>query len=334
MPLNSLVRFRPTGPWRFGPGSGARDQVDSILHSDAIYSAVTTAMSRLGMLDEWVQATAKSESGVPSVRFSSLFPYSRETLFVVPPRGIWPPPASTKVRYKGARFVPLSAVETLLSEKPLDEDRWQVDGESACLIPTNWQEGPFRTGLRSNAGVDRLNPGNIGVHSTACLEFTRDSGLWLVVVFADEEARSHWEQPTRAAFRLLADSGIGGERSRGWGRSAQPKWENANALNLKTESEGVESAYWLLSLFSPADSESIDWNRGNYSTLIRTGRIESPAHWGETKTPARMIAEGSVLLASQEPRGGVSDIAPENFPHPVYRAGFAVTVPIPWRVPA
>ena len=333
-PFRSIVRFRPTGPWRIGPGSGARDQVDSIFHSDAIYSAVTSAMSRLGMLDEWIEATAKSQSGVPGVRFSSLFPYNRDTLFVVPPKGIWPPPASTKVRYKAARFVPVSVVETLLSEKPLDEDRWQVDGESGCLIPSNWQEGPFRTGLRSNAGVDRLNPGNVGVHSTACLEFTRDSGLWLMVVFADQEARSRWEQPTRAAFRLLADSGLGGERSRGWGRSSQPKWESAKALSFKPESEAPESAYWLLSLFSPADSDSIDWNRGNYSTLIRTGRIESPAQWGGAKAAAQMIAEGSVLMSPEEPRGSVRDIAPEHFPHPVYRAGFAVTVPIPWRSPA
>jgi hypothetical protein len=48
-----------------------------------------------------------------------------------------------------------------------------------------------------------------------------------------------------------------------------------------------------------------------------------------------MIAEGSVLLAgSEELRGAAHDTAPNGFPHPVYRAGFAVTVPIPWRVAA
>ena len=38
-----------------------------------------------------------------------------------------------------------------------------------------------------------------------------------------------------------------------------------------------------------------------------------------------MIAEGSVLLAaSRELRGAARDVAPDGFPHPVYRAGFAV----------
>jgi hypothetical protein len=47
------------------------------------------------------------------------------------------------------------------------------------------------------------------------------------------------------------------------------------------------------------------------------------------KKPSLMIAEGSVLLAAQPLRGGVRDIAPEGFPHPVLRAGYAVSVPLP-----
>ena len=32
------------------------------------------------------------------------------------------------------------------------------------------------------------------------------------------------ERSVKAAFRLLADSGFGGERSRGWGRSEAPEF--------------------------------------------------------------------------------------------------------------
>jgi CRISPR/Cas system CSM-associated protein Csm4 (group 5 of RAMP superfamily) len=75
----------------------------------------------------------------------------------------------------------------------------------------------------------------------------------------------------------------------------------------------------------------VDWKRGNYATVSRRGRIESSARWGEAKQPTTMIAEGSVLLASNELRGAASNVAPADFPHPVFRAGFAVTVSIPWR---
>jgi hypothetical protein len=59
-----LVRFRPTGPWRFGPDSGARDRVDLLYHSDTLYSACCSAFRQLGMLEEWLAATAGAgESG-------------------------------------------------------------------------------------------------------------------------------------------------------------------------------------------------------------------------------------------------------------------------------
>src|ERR1700677_2426147 len=187
------VRFRPMGPWRFGPDSGARDRVDLIYHSDALFSAVCSAMSQLGLADAWFEATATASSS--AVRFSSLFPFVGDTLLVVPPRSLWPPPESTKIRYKGAHFVPLSVIGSLLADKAIDEDRWAVDGESECLVPVNPGRGPFRVALRSSAGVDRLSNAAVEIHSTACLEFARGSGLWTIVQFADEAAASRWQVP-------------------------------------------------------------------------------------------------------------------------------------------
>src|SRR6516162_365759 len=184
-----LIKLRPAGPWRIGPDSGARNQVDAIYHSDALYAAVTSAMLGLGRLQDWLAATAAN--GTPALCFSSCFPYLAEIAFVVPPRTIWPPssPAllSARVRWKSARFVPLGIVNGLLSGQPLDEDQWAVDGPSGCLVPAG-RAGPFRPGLRFNAAVDRLT-GFAERHSVACLEFRPGAGLWTVVRFGDEEAR-------------------------------------------------------------------------------------------------------------------------------------------------
>ena len=98
--------------------------------------------------------------------------------------------------------------------------------------------------------------------------------------------------------------------------------------------DNTERGYWLLSLYLPTDADSVDWRRGNYATVTRAGRIESPARWGEPKSASLMIAEGSVLLAGSEPRGSAEDLAPAGFPHPVFRSGFAVALPVPWRTPA
>ena len=132
-----------------------------------------------------------------------------------------PPRFATKARTSFR----LSVIESLLADKAIDEDRWTVDGESECLVPSNPGRGPFRVALRSSAGVDRLSNAAVEVHSTACLEFARGSGLWTIVQFADEAAASRWQAPVRSALLLLADSGLGGERSRGWGRSEAPEWQ-------------------------------------------------------------------------------------------------------------
>jgi CRISPR type III-A-associated RAMP protein Csm4 len=346
------IRLRPTSPWRLGPDCGSRDRVDTICHSDTLYSAVSAAMDLLGLLEEWLQATA-ARDGVSEVRFSSCFPFLDDILFAPPPRHLWPPAPSSKVRWKGARFMPLAAVERLVSGVALHESDWIVDGASGCLLPAAARgtlRSPFRIATRPAAAVDRLTGGAIEPHATACLEFCEGAGLWSVAVFSGDEAFDRWRKPVQAAFRLLADSGIGGERSRGWGRSAEPDFVQggfpwivlaptpeppaAAADESGPPPAPPETAWWLLSLFSPADTDQVDWQRGHYTFAERNGRIESRAGRGDLKRPLRMVAEGSVLLAAGAPAGRARDVAPEAFPHPVYRAGFAVAVPIPYRGPA
>ena len=138
----------------------------------------------------------------------------------------------------------------------------------------------------------------------------------------------------KAAIRLLADSGFGGERSRGWGRSQTPEFrEDASLLADSTRHEN-EAGHWMLSLFHLGANDAVDWQRGNYSLTTRGGRIESAAGWGQMKKNTRMVAEGSVLVSSGEPRGAASDVAPNGFAHPVYRAGFALSLLVPLKVPA
>jgi CRISPR type III-A-associated RAMP protein Csm4 len=483
-----VVKLRPAGPWRIGPDSGARNRVDVIYHSDSLYSAVTSAMSRMGSLAEWLDATARSQA--PAVCFGSCFPFLEDIGFVVPPRTIWPPtsPAamSARVRWKSARFIPLSVVESILAGKRLNENQWSVDGPSACLVPAG-KPGPFRTSVRWNAAVDRLS-GATERHATACIEFREGCGLWTVVGFQDDQARDQWLGPVKAAFRLLADTGFGGERSRGWGRSETPEFVEgtlpgliieyqrheeplveepvepaephveqalspANAESVESDVEPVVSAepaqlpvdqalspadteagepdvepvvsapeseaaepaqppvvqalspanaepvepvepaepadsaepaepaepvepaksvesaepatepepepaaaqrgpdltepmrlpteepvapmaahlqaHWLLSLFTPAAGDAVDWGRGSYTILARGGRIDSPSGSGELKKQIQMVAEGSVLYADGVPLGAAADVAPDGFAHPVFRAGFALAIPLP-----
>jgi CRISPR/Cas system CSM-associated protein Csm4 (group 5 of RAMP superfamily) len=314
------VRLRPTGPWRAGERSGDRERVDAIYHSDALYSAITHAMKALGWLEEWLDATARS-TDAPLVRFSSLFPFIGETRLVTPPRTSWPPSGSGKLHVSAAKLVPLEVARRGI----VNESRWEVNGASACLLPVA-SPAPFETGIRTGAAVDRLS-GHAEPHRTACLEFAPNAGWWGLIDFAAGSA--DWEPRVKSAFRLLADSGFGGERSRGWGRAAEPEFTDASSL---LPDEGHPGAWWLLALYSPHEEDRVDWSRGDYAAVVRAGWTDSAAG-SVRKKHVRMIAEGSVLMASSL-RGRAVDVAPEGFPHPAWRAGFALAVPVPREVEA
>jgi hypothetical protein len=94
------------------------------------------------------------------------------------------------------------------------------------------------------------------------------------------------------------------------------------------EAQGADTGYWLLSLFSPGANDNVDWKRGDYNVVRRSGRVAAN---GELKPASRLVEEGSVVFASEPLVGAARDVAAEDAPHPVYRAGFAIAVPVPVR---
>lgn len=351
-----LIRLRPAGPWRYGPGNGGRDRVDSQFRSDRLFSAVTLAMKRLGWLDEWIAATVKAP--VSAVAAASLFPSQGQTLFVRPPATLWPPPAAllttpspmflSKIRWNAATFVPAALVETILMGQNILADQWLPDPESECLLRRDRLSAPpFRTVMRSGAAVDRTTASTAAVHASACVEFEPGAGLWTVLRFRDESAQSDWGQRVRAAFRLLADEGFGGKRTSGWGQSEAPEFQDgtwpailfpklaraAAKAQSGTENGSAEDPplHWLLSVFTPAASDTIDWSAGDYNVLMRGGYVDNAA---SLKKEVRMISEGSVLASAEDLKGAAVDVAPEGYAHPVYRSGIALSFRLPVLPPA
>jgi CRISPR type III-A-associated RAMP protein Csm4 len=340
MPPAVLVRLRPAGPWRYGPGDGGQNRTDTLFRSDRLFSAMTLASKQLGFLDEWLQATAGSSS--PAVALSSLYPYQGDVLFVVPPSNLWPPPAVlvtspsplflTKVRWNATRFVPVNLLEAILIGQKILADQWAPDPESACLLRRDRPSTPpFRTVLRTGAAVDRVSKESGAVHTFAGVEFESGAGLWGVVRYADEAASQTWNDRVKGIFRLLADTGLGGRRSAGWGQIQAAEFQDgawpgvlfpkvARAAAKNGEDEKRSSLYWLLSLFSPNAADVVDWTGGDYN-LVERGAAD--------RKRVRLIAEGSVVKATAAPLGTAVDVADDGAPHPVYRSGIALALKLP-----
>lgn len=326
-----LIRLRPSTPWRLSPSSGAGLESSAVLHSDSLYSAVTLAFEQLGLLEEWLNATTAAWPE-PAVRFTSAFPWQRGYLYAPPPAGLWPPAAGTgKVRWKGAKLLPTSVIAGLVAGEAPSEDQWIVDGPSGCLVPAASRSatGPFRTVLRSSAAVDRVTSGNVQPHATVCVQFAPASGLWCAAQFSSQTTYAIWAPKIQAAFRLLADNGLGGMKSRGFGRSRSVDFQPGLLSELlfgASASAAQSEAWWLLSLLSPSERDEVRWAAGHYQLAVRTGRV---AGSGAAKLHSRMVEEGSVVVCGRPPVGTAQNVAPEGSPHPVYRAGYAVALPIP-----
>ena len=128
------------------------------------------------------------------------------------------------------------------------------------------------------------------------MEFGPGAGLWFLAVFHDEAAEREWRQPLEFCFRLLADSGFGGGRSAGWGRSESPlltagrmpallspslaetpapaeDGSEAAPAEMPAEGEEAPATYWLLSLFRPGARDAIEY-------FNAAGHQQSAYHYG------------------------------------------------------
>lgn len=313
------VRLRPTTPWRVGDASGDRERTGGVYRSDSLYSAVTHAMNALGWLEEWLDGTARA-TDAPAVRFSSLFPFFGDTRLVPPPRTHSSGTGAARTQAQSARFVPLEFARG----GSFDEAQWTVDGGSGCMLPVG-SPSPFVVSVRSFAAIDRLS-GAAEPHRAACIEFAPGAGWWGLIEVANET----WESRVKSAIRLLADSGFGAGKSRGWGRAAEPAFRSLEEI-ANPEPNGA-AAWWLLSLYSPHERDAVDWARGDYAAETRGGWVESSAGHGRKKQ-ARFIVEGSVIAAPGL-RGRAVNVAPDGFPHPVYRSGLAFALPMPLEAEA
>ena len=234
---------------------------------------------------------------------------------------------NSKRTMEGGSLCSPFALQTLLHGERLDSQRWAVDPASECLLPVGKNGAappPMRIAVRSTAAVDRISGSSDVARKTACLEYAQGAGMWCLF-----SAGENWAPRVRSAFRLLADSGVGGERSSGWGGFKPPQFEDVSLPEFfwKNSESNPNIGYWMLALFRPGESDRIDWTRGDYNLINRSGRTMA----GGLKASSRMVEESSVLFLETEPVGSALNVSLDRNGPPVFRYGAAFAVPIPIR---
>lgn len=230
---------------------------------------------------------------------------------------------------------------TLAEAKALNAPPWR---RAANESDTSWQQRLAHEAIWSVTGVPHVTVDRVSCASAyyevGQVTFAPEAGLALLVRFTDPAYRPRFER----LLDLLGDSGLGGRRSSGSGAFA---WHVGASLAIDLGAS--EKRVVLLSRYLPRPDELAALrSTGSAYRLVNVGGwLFSPGEMSQRRQRVRMIVEGSVLDASAGAlRGCIVDVRPDysksgphpllgagfGTPHPVYRSGLALTVPIPdWK---
>jgi len=317
------LRF-PNGLHVAAEGFG-EESVSATIPSDTLFSAICVAASWLYGAEGvcWLLREG-------AVKLSSTFPFVGDELFFPRPLSFFPKVPEEQYallkRLKKVRYLSLALFEQVLLGQTLEVQENNLQGPF-WFAGAPLGQAIMATHVRPRVALDRVTQAS-QIYHFAEVYFDREAGLFFLATFENEEVQQRFE----TALHLLADEGIGADRTmgKGWFR-----WKREELTIQAPEKENT--AYvMLLSLYNPRpeDVSDIDPLRSHYALVTRRGWVTAPGAMTLRRRAARFFAEGSVLCFRKNliPRGRlVATLSHDEvpaLPFPVWRNGQAMVVPI------
>lgn len=292
------------------------ESVSLMIHSDTIFSAIA---------NQWVTLPPKIENkAIPQIKkiieglnsdsqpflLSSAFPFVGEEYYL-------PTPVSSEpIFQKELKDIPYLELDdfTDIVQGRFKDREFKDPVENIVSYFTN-----------PRVTIDRMTASS-NIYFSGGTNYNRYGGLYFILDIRDEDIKT----PLFASIRLLEDSGIGGDRSVGYGSfsmkkkgiDSDPRWEK-----LWEENGGDKNVYCSLSLCYPRDPEEAK-NALSYQLVPRKGWIFSNSSLVQLKRrECRMFGEGSLFKGFIN--GKMADVTPREYKeiHNVYRYGLPMLVP-------
>lgn len=310
----SICLLKPKGPLHLGERENWREGSSEFIHSDTLFSAFCHSYQLLYGKKELEDLLNLFETKNPPFLFSSIFPcWQNLYYFPVPKNQI---PATKEA--KKIQFIEKSGFEQLISGMRLEN----VISESKFIPANSEPKYPWTLENVPRVSISRYSnhPIEEGGYFHFGLIFYRDDvQLFFLIKYNNSDLRKKVE----ATIRLLADEGIGGDRSTGKGLMFPPVFDEIE-IKCPEQSDGL----FTLSLYYPEDEELPGIAGGFYELLERKGYIYSPYGTSLRRKSIRMFAEGSVFPAKPPKTGKLVNVKPDIFlHHNVYRYGFIFSIP-------
>ena len=316
-----LVKLKFLSPVHFGKVGIGIENSEEILHSDSLFSALCHAWGILYGKTELGDLLQGFDGALPFL-LSSGFLYRGDTFFLPKPLCRSPGFEDVGIREKFGRdmkktkYLPLEVFERWV--KGLD-----IAYESLKESYPRYQDG-FNSFLTPRVALDRMSS-NSELFQCGLVQFREGAGLYFLVRIEDDEILRKMGN----CLGLSGETGLGGERTYGYGRfeaefpPAGERWERL------FEERG--DCVTTLSLYHPEVPPAEVIGEASYDLQERGGWIHSP-FWKKQfkRKTVVMFREGSVFKSGI--KGHLVDVTPSIWDrdeiHPIYRYGYALTVPL------
>lgn len=311
-----ICKLTPKSPIHLGEREQLLESTADFIHSDTLFSAFCHCYRLLygkagleSILNEYLNG--KIPFGI-----SSAFPFEDDSLF-------FPVPLTTYIKMdkqelenktvakklKTIRFMELKIFEKVLSGK-------QVDIKNLNDLKF------LEKSVTPRVTVSRLGhsskKGSGGFFHVGKLYFGKGAGFFFLMRLGGNVN----VERVKASFNLMADEGVGGERTYGCGLFHPPEWGK-----IEISCPLVASASCLISLWNPAEDNGFQ-NSSFYRLIDRKGYLFSPEGMSMRRKTVLMVAEGSVIAENNALKGMLVDVTPELFiKHRIYRYGIPLALP-------
>lgn len=343
----------------FRLGAGSKDEVDLIIHSDTLFSALINIHSKVYEdTEEFIQLFDEGK-----IKISSAFPMlsnseNDKNIFFLPKPELDFNINTNIKEEKKIKFISTEVYKNINSLKSnsqnqninfTDKNYFSIIGSSYCVVK---DEIPTSDDWKSANIISKEVIPKTKVHRDVQEDnFYHETNIQFkpIVIEKDENNKITYsphfyfmydlncsdEQKNKffTCLRILADEGIGGERSAGKGQ-LEEIIETEIPIELKSDS----NEYLLLSLCNPNSQDEFD-SFEKYEITVRGGGSVSFDDEIESdevediklyrKKQVRMIAEGAIVKGKVD--GRLVDVSPENinaFEHKFYRNGKCFLLPI------
>lgn len=347
------VLLESDAPFHFGKRGVGLNETDVTLPADGLFSALCVAFQMAHGTDALTAMLARfpphgGEARTPPFRITSLMPTANGIDLMPMPllhAKVGEASVADRKQWKEIAWVSTQVFQKLVAGQVLADDHEVVEQHGEKVTPYTVQDDSvwldyaayqrfdgettvlWQTDIRPRVTVDRVSTASTAF-SSGGLYFSRrhKAGLYALIRWEIDDAvlRRQVEQ----ALRVLGESGIGGERSYGYGQF------HPTFTTVKYDLGALGGAYFTtLSPYLPQPSERTVFDEhARYQIVLRRGWISAPGHTHLRRPTIRMVDTGAVLrqLPDRSVTGALADATPDTLQGSltIYRYGVAWPVPV------